>query len=226
MIGARQQDEELASLRTALAEKEQALAEGARLVEGLLLHVKDNSRMILNLLALQTDRVTDAEARREVGELAARALAIVHERLDRREAATVDLAAYLRELGDHLSCFYAHLGIDLALAVEADAATVATGDAVTLGLIVNELVADSADHVFPDGRGEVRIELRRGEAGGMRLTVGDNSRWRAEERRGGPGLRLVELLAAHLGAEVAIDASPRQGTEVTVAFPLRERQPA
>jgi two-component sensor histidine kinase len=226
MIGARQRDEELASLRTALAEKERALEERTRLTEELLLHVKDNSRMILSLLALQTDRVTDAEARREVGELVARALAIVHERLDRREAAAVDLAAYLRELCDHLSCFYVHLGIDLALAVEADAATVATGDAVTLGLIVNELVADSAEHVFPDGRGEVRVELRRGEAGGVRLTVGDNGWGRAQERRGGSGLRMVELLAAHLGAEVAIDASPRQGTKVAVAFPLRERQPA
>lgn len=222
MAGTERRDEELAALRTALAEKERALAERARLVEELLLHVKDNSRMILSLLALQTDRVTDTEARREVGELAARALAIVHERLDRREAATVDLAAYLRELCDQLFRFHVNLGVELALAVEADAVTVAAGDAVTLGLIVNELVANSAEHAFPDGRGKVQVELRRGEAGEVRLTVGDNGRGPAQERRGGLGLRLVEALAAHLGAEVATDSAPRQGTKVAIAFSPKE----
>lgn len=223
MARTEQRDEELAGLRTALAERERALAEKSRLAEELLLHVKDNSRMILSLLALQTDRVTDTEARREVGELAARALAIVHERLDRREVATVNLAAYLRELGDHLLRFHVNLGVELALAVEADAVTAGAGEAVTLGLIINELVANSAEHVFPDGRGEVRIELRRDEAGRARLIVGDNGRSPAQERRGGLGLRLVEALAAHLGAEVAIDSSRRQGTKVEIAFSPREQ---
>ena len=102
MARTERQDEEFAALRTALAEKEKVLEDRGRLVEELLLHVKDNSRMILSLLALQTDRVADTQSQREVGEIAARALAIVHERLDRREVATVDLAAYLRELCDHL----------------------------------------------------------------------------------------------------------------------------
>jgi two-component sensor histidine kinase len=100
---------------------------------------------------------------------------------------------------------------------------VGAGDAVTLGLIVNELVANSARHAFPDGRGEVRIELRRGEVGGVRLIVGDNRRAPAEERRGGPDLRLVERLAAHLGAEVAIASSPRQGTRAVIAFFPKEQ---
>ena len=223
MARTEQQNEELAALRTALAEKERALEERDLLVGELLLHVKDNSRMILSLLALQTDRVTDTEARREVGELAARALAIVHERLDRGKTATVDLATYLRELCDHLFRFHVNLGVVLALTVEADTVMVGASEAVTLGLIVNELVANSAEHAFPDGRGEVRVELRRGEAGGVRLTVGDSGRGLAEERRGGLGLRLVEALAAHLGAEVAIESSPRQGTRATITFSPRER---
>ena len=222
MARTERQDEEFAALRTALAEKERVLEDRGRLVEELLLHVKDNSRMILSLLALQTDRVADTESRREVGELAARALAIVHERLDRSKVTAVDLAAYLRELCDQLFCFHVNLGIELALAVEADAVTVAAGDAVTLGLIVNELVANSAEHTFPGGRGEVRVELRRDEAGGVRLTVADNGCGTAEERRGGLGLRLAEALAAHLGAEVAIHSS-RQGTRVAITFTPREQ---
>ena len=117
MARTERQDEEFAALRTALAEKEKVLEDRGRLVEELLLHVKDNSRMILSLLALQTDRVADTQSQREVGEIAARALAIVHERLDGSKVTAVDLAAYLRELCDQLFCFHVNLGVELALAV-------------------------------------------------------------------------------------------------------------
>jgi two-component sensor histidine kinase len=73
MTQTKPQDEELAALRTALADKERALEESASLLREVLLHTKNNTRMILSLLALQTDRVVDPEAR-EAGELAVQAL--------------------------------------------------------------------------------------------------------------------------------------------------------
>jgi two-component sensor histidine kinase len=73
----------------------------------------------------------------------------------------VDLATYLRELCDRLARFHAGLGVELTLTVDADPITLGEDETVTLGLIVNELVAGAADHAFPDGRGAVRVELRR-----------------------------------------------------------------
>jgi two-component sensor histidine kinase len=213
------QDDELATLRMALAEKEGALATEALLLRGLLRRVQDNTRMILSLLTLQTDRIGDPEARREIGDLAARALGIVHERLDRAGAATVDLAAYLRELGDHLARFHQGLGIDLTLTVEADRVAMATSDAVTLGLIVNELVVNGAEQAFPGRQSEIHVELRADGLGKARLTVADNGRGLSAGREE-PGLRLAEGLAAQLGAELAIACSPKWGTRVTVVFSL------
>jgi two-component sensor histidine kinase len=214
------QDEDRAILGTTLAEKERPLATEALLVQGLLRRVQDSTRLILGLLALQADRAGDPEVRRDLGGLAARALATAHERLDRAGAATVNLAAYLRELCDHLARFHLGLGIDLTLAVEADdGVAVATGDAVTLGLIVNELVADGAERAIPGREGEIRVELRAAAGTGKaRLTVADNGRGLPEGGRIEPGLRLVEGLAALLGAELAIACSSKRGTHATLAF--------
>jgi two-component system, sensor histidine kinase PdtaS len=202
-----------------LAKKEKAVEEKALLLKEVLLRVKNNTRMILSLLALQTGRVGDPEARREAGELVARALGIIHERLERSEAATVDFAAYLRELCDHLARFHAGLGVDLSLSVEADPVPVTEDEAVTLGLIVNELVAGAAEHAFPNGHGEIHVEFNRAGAGRARLTVSDDGQGQAAVRREDLGRRLVAALAAHLGAEVVVaPSSRRDGARVTIIF--------
>jgi two-component sensor histidine kinase len=175
--------------------------------------------MILSLVALQTGRVDDPGARREVGELAARALGIIHEQLDCSEATTVALATYLRELCDHLARFHAGLGVELTLTVDADPITMGEDETVTLGLIINELVAGAAEHAFPDGRGAIHVELRHdAHDGRAQLTVSDDGRDTTADRRGDLGHRLVAALAAHLGGEMVIASSPRRRTRVTIAF--------
>jgi two-component sensor histidine kinase len=181
-----------------------------------LRHVRNNTRLILGLLALQADRLGDPEALREIGDLAARALGTAHERIDHAGAATVELAAYLRELGDHLARYHPGLGLD----VTADTVTVATDDAVTLGLIVNELVAKGAEQALTEGRSEIRVALRVTGAGEAHLTVTDSGRGLSEARRRGAGLEIAEALAAYLGAELAISSSPRREMQAMVVFSL------
>lgn len=224
MHRAMHEDEESASPRAFLAETQATLATEAPLLGALSRRVQDNTRLILGLLALQADRAGDPEGRRELGELAARALGIAHERLDRARGATVDLAPYLRELCDHLTRFYLGLGIDLALAVRADHAAVATGDAVTLGLIINELVADGAGRAIAGRAGEIRVELRAAAGAGKgHLAVADDGRSLPEGCCEEPGWRLVEGLAAQLGAELAVARSPKRGLHAVLAFPLPAR---
>jgi two-component sensor histidine kinase len=189
--------------------------------QGLLRHAQSNARLILGLLALQADRAGDPETRREMGGLVAQALGTAHERLDRAGVTTVGLAAYLRELCDHLARFHLGLGIDLRLTVAADAVAMAASDAVTLGLIVNELVADAAERALPGGQNEIHVELQAAtRAGEARLTVTDNGRSLPDERHKELGLGFAGGLAAQLGAELAIIPSPRQGVQAMVAFPL------
>jgi two-component sensor histidine kinase len=176
-------------------------------------HLQNHTRLILGLLALQADRLGDPDMLREIGDLAARALGTAHERIDHAGAATVELAAYLRELGDYLARFHPGLGLD----VTADTVAVATSDAVTLGLIVNELVADGAEQALTEGPGQIRVELGATGADEARLTLIASGRAPSAES----GLHLIEELAAQLGAELAIASSPRRGMRATVAFPLR-----
>lgn len=189
------------------------------MARGLLHHAQSNARLILGLLALQADRAGDPDMRREMGGLVAQALATAHERPDRDGVATVGLAAYLRELCDRLAGFQLGLGTELALDVTGDAA-VATGDAVTLGLIVNELVADAAERALPGGGGSIRIELQAGGADEARLIVVDDGRSPSTGRGSGPDIDVAEALAARLGAELAIAPFPKRGAQAVVAFPL------
>lgn len=201
---------------------EQATPPKRALLETSLRHLKTNTRMILGLLALETDRGIGPEGRREAGELAARGLAILHERVDREGAVTVDLPACLRELGALLARFHASLGIDLALTVEGEPVVVGAEEAVSLGLIVNELVADVAELTVPGTRCQITLELRPTAAAGVRLSVELGEGCQAGHRHGELDLGYVEALAARLGAEVAIASSPARGTRIMIVLPRSE----
>jgi hypothetical protein len=129
------------------------------------------------------------------------------------------LALQADRLGDHLARYHPGLGLD----VTADTVAVATSDAVTLGLIVNELVADGAEQALTEGQSGIRIELRATGAGEARLTVIANGRGLAEARRRGSGLEVAEALAAYLGAELAIISSPRREMQAMVCSPSTHR---
>jgi two-component sensor histidine kinase/putative methionine-R-sulfoxide reductase with GAF domain len=202
---------------------QKALEEKGLLLREMQHRTKNNIQVITSLLGLQAKRVADPEARRELEDVAnrVRALGIVYEQLFRSGSATqVDLAGYLRELCDHLFRFHGVEPDGIRLTVEAADVTVGLATAVPLGLIVNELVWNSLEHAFPEGKGEVRVTLRGAEAGRASLVVADNGRGLPppDARGEGLGLQLVDALTAQIEADVAVDTAA--GTTFTITFPL------
>ncbi len=108
--------------------------------------------------------------------------------------------------------------------------------ALRLGLIVNELVTNALKHAFPDGRGEIVVELAV-DAGDLRLTVADDGVGarrgalvapvgaaaaamlvRRPHAQGASGTRLVDSLARALGG--TLDRRVGAGTCVELRMPL------
>ncbi len=112
-----------------------------------------------------------------------------------------------------------------AISIECSAvnAQLPFAQAVSLGLITNELVTNAVKHAFPEGsEGKVRVALEyRGER--LCLSVADNGNGLEGQMKGtGLGRQLTAALAEHLGGEIKTRTS-KEGMKVEVAFlPLRQ----
>ncbi|AJP73794.1 sensor histidine kinase [Sphingomonas hengshuiensis] len=130
----------------------------------------------------------------------------------------VDIAAYLHELCAALAEALFLRGA-IALNCDAEPATMPRDRAVTLGLIVNELVTNAAKHAFTDREtGTITVRFVSAEPG-WRLIVADNGTGIPAERapRPGSGLgqRLIDGFARQAGGTIDTRSGPK-GTTVTV----------
>jgi two-component sensor histidine kinase len=148
-------------------------------------------------------------------------IARAHRHLYRGTAApgTVDMASYIHELCTALEeALFLRGAITLDCA--ADHAALPRDRAVSIGLIVNELVTNAAKHAFGDREGgaiNVRFEAR---PTGWRLTVADNGAGMPEGARrknggGGLGQRLIEGFARQARGTIRTE-SGSDGTVMTV----------
>jgi two-component sensor histidine kinase len=85
-----------------------------------------------------------------------------------------------------------------------------------LGLIVYELIINSARHAFPAGEGEIRVELLR--AGAIaQCRVADNGAASTRPSRG-RGLKIIDVLSKSLGGRLEQRFGPR-GSRSILALP-------
>jgi two-component sensor histidine kinase len=77
--------------------------------------------------------------------------------------------------------------------------------AVSLGLIANEFVTNSAKHAFPKAPGSILLELKALENQQISLTLSDNGIGISPQNRRSSGLQLIAGLAEQLGADAEWD---------------------
>lgn len=178
----------------------------------------------INLISVAAVRAEGSEAKAALTSVVEllHGYADVHRALVTPDRETlVDAAGYARKLGFAMSrSLLSRMNIRLACA--ADTLPLVSERCWRLGLIVHELVTNSAKHACFDGRdGEIRIELTRLGAS-VNCIVSDNGSASARLRPG-PGLKIVSDLAKGLDGRIehGIDATFRS---VVLVFPLTERE--
>lgn len=202
---------------------QQDLVDKAELLQNLQHRVRNDAQLFGALLQLQTRRTTDAAAQQALRILASRAdaITVAQEQMHLAgSAAAFDLGLYANTL---VQTARLEEGNRITIAVEApEPVLVPLTDAVSLGLVLNELLVNALRHAFPNGRsGRITIMLWREPAGALSVVVADDGvglmpgrDLAATQSAGG---RIVEALARQLGATVEVGQGP--GTRVTVAVP-------
>jgi len=198
---------------TLLFEKDDLLRERAVLLQEMQHRVANSLQIIASILMLKARTVKSEETRLHLRDAHDRVMSVaaVQQHLQ-SHVGEVELAPYLSKLCASLASSMIRESRSLVLEVRADDATVSSHEAVSLGLIVTELVINALKHAFPEGRGGLVLVGYDLAADGWTLSVTDDGVGRpvaAAEVRVGLGTSVVEALARQLGAQVTLsDAAP------------------
>jgi two-component sensor histidine kinase/integral membrane sensor domain MASE1 len=175
--------------------------------------VKNNLQVVQSLLSLKLRRVVDPTAQRVLNDAAQRmhAMALVHEMLyGSDDISAVPAPTLVRRLYERLA-----RGEDCGPRVTAvfavDDVLVGLEQAVPLGLLLSELIANVLRHAFPDGRqGTLWLSLSSMGSGQAELRVEDNGVGLppgfALKANASGGLGMAAVLAQQLGGELQVRA--------------------
>jgi two-component sensor histidine kinase len=195
------------------------------LLKELQHRVANSLAIIASILMLKARSVQNDETRQHLSDAHDRvmSLAAVQEHLHATgRAGSVDVAPYLEKLSAALAKSMTGTDSGVVIVVVAGAGAFSSSHAVSLGLIVTELVINALKHAFVGARAAGRIEVAyemKGEA--WALTVSDNGSGIVAKppvgrrARSGLGGSIVDALAHQLQATVAT-ATGTNGTSVTV----------
>ncbi|TXK50802.1 hypothetical protein FVR03_03880 [Pontibacter qinzhouensis] len=140
--------------------------------------VKNNLQIVISLLNLQTRHIQDPESIQVMQALRnrVRSMAILHERLYQHEdLAEIDLATYFSGICESLYSSFGTNPEHVALELEIPHLKVDIDSAITLGLIVNELVSNTLKYAFPNERkGWLKIRLTQHTSSTHKLVIADN----------------------------------------------------
>ena len=195
------------------AELRAAVSDKARLVREMNHRVKNNLNMVLSLLTLKEDALGGAADLSDIRSQIS-AISFIHERLHQSEDAThIDFRRYIDDLLPRLFSFYG--GSSVCIQTYIEEIFLPSGDAATLGLIVNELATNAMQHGFTEEKTPVfTVRLTPAEPGGTTytLTVSNSGRPFPKdvslEQADTLGLQLITALVDQLGGSIDLEREP------------------
>ena len=195
--------------------------------------VANSLQIIASILLLKARTVRSEETRLHLEDAHQRVIsaAAVQQQLQASEpGATIELGPYLSRLCETLAASMIGDRRPISLKVHDTRGIASSAHAVSLGLIVTELVINALKHAFPENGsgGTVRVAYDT-DAANWRLSVADDGVGRPADRSDKPspglGTTIVEALAKQLDATVDVAMGP-QGTTVSIVHaPFASRQP-
>jgi chemotaxis protein methyltransferase CheR len=211
-------ERELLKKQTAdlLAQKEMLLAEMQH-------RVVNSLQIIASILMLKARAVTSEETRQHLTDAHRRVMSVAAVQQHLHSATMnqkMDIAPYLEKLCESLAESMVGENRPGELKVVADSGEMISSDAVSLGLIVTELVINALKYAFPDNKPSATVTVRYEVNGtNWKLSVADNGIGRKDQStppsKGGLGTSLVKALAQQLDAQVTV-VSGNSGMSVSV----------
>jgi two-component sensor histidine kinase len=209
------------AVRRAADERDREIAERDLFLAEFDHRVKNNFALVQSLLELQRRRSPEPATQEALGTALSRveSIARAHRHLYRGSSAgVVEMRDYLSDLCAALAdSLFLHGTIQLRC--NADPTAMPRDRAVSIGLVVNELVTNAVKHAFT-GRDRGTVEVRfRNDGRSCTLSVADDGIGTeaagAPDLDGGLGSKLLDAFARQAGGKLHTD-SDRTGTRVTL----------
>lgn len=187
--------------------------------------VKNNLQMIISMLNIQEGVAADPGVYEAIARLRDRiySVALVHQTLYQGESLNkLNLSEYVRTLVDYVRAA-AMADVTIRYTMNDDLA-VSLDTAVSLGVVINELVTNVVKHAFPgDEKGKVEIGIDRGDES-ILIKIRDNGVGYAGEHLLiddlplTSGMGIAKALVEHIDGKLYIDKD--SGTIATIEVPI------
>ncbi len=207
-------------------ELEEALTAKDVLLSEVQHRIKNNLQVVLSMLSLAMRNAPDALSRASLMDASNRvkAMSAVHTLLyDTADFVEIDCGQLVRllvEAADH-----AYGREDVTVSVEAEPLFLTADSAISLALIVNEIVSNAYKHAFPPGRpGHINVKLEQANSFGIVAVVDDGTEF--VDKAPSTGLSLARALAEKLGGALNIETEPLKRMSVTFRLDRTGGSPA
>jgi PAS domain S-box-containing protein len=214
---------DITALKRAEKALEGALEDKEMLMKEIYHRMKNNLMVISSLLNLQSDYITDEEARGifKDSQKRAHSMALIHERLYRStDLKHIDFGDYIRTLVMDLFRTYLAEPSRIKLELDVEDVMLDIDTAIPLGLIVNELLSNSMKHAFPDSReGTIKLDFKSDNEGCLLLVSDDGiglPNGMDISHTETLGLQLVNSLIGQIDAKMEINN--QDGTEFRISL--------
>jgi len=177
--------------------------------------VSNSLQLVTTMVTMQARILTDPAAKAALADTERRiqAIAQVHRRLyTSGNVESVDMDEYLQAIVEELQATWSTPHTPRTISLEAEALKLNTDKAVSVGIIVTELVSNACKYAYDPGKpGEVRVRFQRDGSANQekyRLEVEDDGCGLTDEAPRGTGLgsRLIAAMAKSLASAVEYDS--------------------
>jgi len=197
------------------------------LIKELHHRVKNNLQIVSSLLSLQSNRLTDADARSAIklGQQRIEAMSLIHRNLYRQENPTlVNMKEFVTDLTESIMVSFGIDKDEFILELEISISDLDVDVALPLGLIINEWITNSFKHAYGSQQGRPGLWIKLSADNNLELKIKDNGKgmpmeiWETPQKSF--GIKLVKVLTKQLRGNCRIENG--NGTILTLDIPRAE----
>ncbi len=226
--------EDVTNRRAVEQQVQDLLRDKDMLLEEMQHRVANSLQIIASILLIKARTVQSEETRLQLEDAHQRVLSVaaVQRHLnDTGGGKQIEIGNYLSKLCETLAQSMIGDSRPITLKVVADAGTVASHQAVSIGLIVTELVMNALKHAFPGEKPDAAVVVSYKIADAdWKLTISDNGIGKSKapstgQSKGGLGTSLIQALSKQLDARADTESDSR-GTVVSITHATFKAKPA